>query len=55
LEAENSFDGAKSILVKDASVAMFEHHSSGFLTQDQMQISTPVKEMVTQIIKEKVS
>jgi hypothetical protein len=54
LESDKSPEILKTILIKDASTALFEHQSTGYLDKDQMQISTPVKEMVTKIITDRV-
>lgn len=54
LNSEKSSEEVKSVLLKDASSALFEHHSTGYLEQDNLKISTPVQEMVTKVVTDKV-
>lgn len=53
LESDSSHEELQKIMIKDASKAMFEQHSTGYLDKDQMQVSTPIQEMVTKIITDK--
>jgi len=43
----------KNALLKEGSTAMFGSDSTGYLTKDQMEISTPVQEMITTFISDK--
>lgn len=43
----------KSSMVKEASVAIFQSDSTGYLTKDQIEISTPVKEVVNTVMTQK--
>ncbi len=40
----------KSVLIKEGASAMFQSDSTGYLTKDQMEITTPVKELITTFI-----
>lgn len=53
LSSEKNDEIIKSTLIKDASVALFEHKTTGYLTKDQTQVGTPVQEMITKIITDK--
>ena len=44
----------KEVFLRDVSRSLFEHQSTGYLDKDQMQISTPVQEMVTKIVSSKI-
>jgi len=43
----------KSSLVKEASTAIFQSESTGYLTKDQIEVSTPIKEVVNTIMTHK--
>ena len=43
----------KNALLKEGAVAIFGSDSTGYLTKDQMEISTPVQEMITTFISDK--
>lgn len=43
----------KNALLKEGATAMFGSDSTGYLTKDQMEISTPVQEMITTFISDK--
>lgn len=53
LESEIDDHETKNKFLEAASVSMFESESTGYLSKDQMRISTPVQEMVTKIISNK--
>lgn len=58
-ETMESFLGAsddaetKEVLLKEAAQAMFRMETTGYLNKDQMEVNTPISEMVTNFIKEK--
>ncbi len=54
LESEIDDTETKNKFLEEASKSMFENKSTGYLSKDQMQVSTPVQEMVTKIISSKV-
>lgn len=54
LESDKSID-VRNAFLKDAAPALFEHQSTGYLDKDQIQVSTPVQEMVTKIITDKTT
>lgn len=43
----------KSSLIKEASVAIFQAESTGYLTKDQIEVSTPIKEVVNTVMTHK--
>jgi hypothetical protein len=43
----------KAALLKEGSTALFQADSTGYLTKDQIDVSTPVKEIVTTLINHK--
>lgn len=44
----------KNALLKESAEAMFKNESTGYLSKDQMQITTPIQEMVTKIVAERI-
>ncbi|MFA7290221.1 MAG: hypothetical protein WC055_15200 [Melioribacteraceae bacterium] len=53
LSQTNQDPELKSSMVKEASVAIFQSDSTGYLTKDQIEISTPVKEVVNTVMTQK--
>ncbi len=43
----------KSSLIKEASISIFQSESTGYLTKDQIEVSTPVKEVVNTVMNYK--
>ena len=44
-------EALKEALLKEGSIAMFNPGSTGYLDREQMEVSTPIKEVVTTLIK----
>lgn len=53
LSQTNQDPELKSSMVKEASVAIFQSDSTGYLTKDQIEISTPVKEVVNTVMTQR--
>ena len=51
----NGDQDIKAVLLKEAAPAMFTADSTGYLTKDQMEISTPMQELITTFISDKRS
>lgn len=43
----------KTYLMKEASTAIFQSESTGYLTKDQIEVSTPVKEVINTVMNNK--
>lgn len=43
----------KSSLIKEASIAIFQSESTGYLTKDQIEVSTPIKEVINTVMTHK--
>ncbi len=43
----------KTALLREAAIAMFQSDSTGYLTKDQIEVTSPVKEMINTIISDK--
>lgn len=52
LKASGSDVETKNALLKEGSTAMFQSDASGYLNKDQMEVSTPVKELITTFVKD---
>ena len=53
ISASNNDQEVKLALLKEAACAMFQSDSTGYLNKDQIEASSPVKEMINTIISDK--
>jgi len=54
LEQANQDADLKAALLKEGSTALFQTDSTGYLTKDQIEVSTPMKEVITTVLNHKV-
>lgn len=53
LQQANQDQDLKVALLKEGSTALFQTDSTGYLTKDQIEVSTPMKEVITTVLNHK--
>ncbi len=54
LAQANQDQDLKTALLREGSTALFQTDSTGYLTKDQIEVSTPMKEVITTVLNHKV-